>query len=391
MGKTHTARLVGASVLASLCRFPKPALAECVAFDAAGDVLSDLAVTSSSTGASVVSWSFPTDVCVGSYVVATTPLDDYGKVSGDTTYFQTPLQNTSVPELDFLRPYRFEVKVMLPDGSDGPTASTIAPPFVGCTPVDEAVSAAASAAGGNETSAAAVEPPAPGQIVTLAVLENDGGFNLSGDKATVCWTPPTDGVCVESYTLGRRMQARNDAEAFNESFQWQFFTFEEAGCHEIGGHEAGRTYDYGVRGTASVRLNEQRKDTGNATESTTEATTEAVKTLSGPVTAAQVFLTDAWKCVRGGSRYELCAGAAGQCSPFDCAGVKEMGLCEASFVRKYDMDRKLVVQYCSDECSCSEPTGEEVARQAALAKLAAGTLVDDDFACCDRWGGDADA
>ena len=167
------------------------------------------------------------------------------------------------------------------------------------------------------------------------------------------------------------MQARNDAEAFNEDFQWQFFTFQEAGCHEIDGHQAGRTYDFGIRGAARVQK-------GNETE-----------TLSGEVTAAQVFFADSWQCLRGGTGYELCAaGANRQCAPFDCDGINDMGLCGAPFVRKYDIDRKIVVQYCSETCSCEVPEAGELARVAALREVASGTLVSEDFACCNRWGED---
>lgn len=158
----------------------QPPSRACTPFNSTTDAIDDLVVSPSTTGSSVVSWSFPPEVCIDSFVVAATPLDSYGKVSGDTSYFTTMLQSTPVPELQVATPYRFEVQVKLAGGSgDGPKASTIATPFVGCTKPD--------AAGGQEgvTNATTSTPP-PGRIGTLTVLQDEEGFNLNGTYLTPC-------------------------------------------------------------------------------------------------------------------------------------------------------------------------------------------------------------
>ncbi len=300
--------------------------------------LTDLNVSEAGAGTSVVSWSFPSGVCNQGFVVSVTPLDIFGKQDGETAYFETQLQSTSIPELEYLRPYIFKVKVKLDSDTYGPKASTLTTPYGSCT-----------------------ENGTPGRIETLAILADDQGFNLSnGDVATVCWTPPTDGACVDQYTLGRRLRARNDAEAFNEAYQWKFFTFDSPGCHEIEGHVPGRVYDYGIRAS----------NTKNGTD--------------GAVTAAEAFLTDAWVCVRGGNGYPQCsAGEQQQCTAMDCDDVAQMGLCGAPFVRSYDDARKIVVQFCSEQCACNAPRKVEIESLAVLGGVQQqGALVDESFACC---------
>lgn len=299
--------------------------------------LADLDVSKAEAGASVVSWSFPPEVCRQGFVVAVTPLDTYGKQDGDTAYFETQLQSTSIPELEYLRPYSFEVKVRLDGDRYGPKASTIATPFGNCT-----------------------EDGTPGRIENLAILTDEEGFNLhDGDMATVCWTAPTDGACVDQYTLGRRLRARNDAEAFNEDYQWKFFSFDSAGCHEVEGHVPGRVYDYGIRGS----------NTRNGTD--------------GAVTAAEAFLTDAWVCIGGGDGYQQCsAGEQQQCSAMDCDEVAKLGMCNAPFVRSYDEARKIVIQFCSEQCACNTPGPVELKSLSVLGRVQQGVLVDNAFACC---------
>ena len=301
--------------------------------------ITDLGVSQTETGSSIISWSFPSDVCIDGFRVAATPLDAYGKQDGETTYFTTELQSTAVPEVEYLRPYTFEVQVKLEDGRYGPKASTITTPYGSCT----------------------VEGT-PGRIESLVVTEDDQGFNLhGGDTATVCWTPPVGGSCVDEYTLGRRMRARNDAEAFNDDFQWKFFTFERAGCHEVGGHVAGRVYDYGIRGT----------NTKNGTY--------------GAVTAAEAFMRDSWVCVRGGNGYPRCsAGEQEQCAAMDCKEVSRLGLCGAPFVRSYDDKKKIVVQFCGEQCACNVPSAAEITQRSMLGRVPDGVLMDDAFACCSR-------
>jgi hypothetical protein len=141
----------------------------------------------------LVSWEYPMDICYQSFVIGITPLDTYGKIDGDVKYYETELQSTSIPELEPGRPYRFNVKVKYDENSYGAEASKIATPFGTCK-----------------------ENGTPGKVPVLVVQEQENGFNLDGDTATICWTSPTSGACIDEYTLGRRMQARNDAEAFNE-------------------------------------------------------------------------------------------------------------------------------------------------------------------------------
>lgn len=309
----------------------------CVALNST-HALTDLDISQAEAGSSIVSWSFPSEVCNQGFVVSLTPLDMFGKRDAEPAYFETQLQSTSIPELEYLRAYEFEVNVKLDGDRYGPNAYKIITPYGTCT-----------------------DDGAPGRIERLAILADDDGFTLrDGDVATVCWTRPTEGACVDQYTLGRRLRARNDAEAFNEEYQWKFFTFSEPGCHDLKGHTSGRVYDYGIRAY-------------NAKNGT-----------DGPVTAAEAFLNDAWVCVRGGNGYPQCsAGEQQQCAPMDCDDVAGLGLCGAPFVRSYDESKKIVVQFCSEQCSCNTPRPEEIESLAVLGGVQQqGALVDDSFACC---------
>jgi hypothetical protein len=94
-------------------------------------------------------------------------------------------------------------------------------------------------------------------------------------------------------------------------------------------------------------------------------------------------MTDSWQCVGQSSYYELCAaGKSEQCQAMDCEEISRNGLCSLPSLRRYDMERKFVVQFCSVECGCDTPSEEEIRRAQQLQSLDSSVIVSDDYACC---------
>jgi hypothetical protein len=79
-----------------------------------------------------------------------------------------------------------------------------------------------------------------------------------------------------------------------------------------------------------------------------------------------------WKCSPEPSISICPAAAARLCNPMTCADVAKRGLCDTPFMRQTDWQKKMVTQFCSDECRCAAtPT---------LRQTLAGPAPD---ACCD--------
>lgn len=322
-GCTFLATLV---VVAALCVVSEACIAA-----SSKDMISDLEVIVIDTDQATISWKYPQDVCYEDFLVTATALDSLGKETSDVTQFNTKLQNTSIPELKKGTPYKFNVEVHYGDESYGASGTKIATPFVNCS-----------------------SKGVPGKIEDFIVREQNG------EDVVICWSVPSAGGCIDEYTVGRRMKPSNDAEAFGEAFQWQISKKSQAGCHTYNKHTNERMYEYAIRGYNS-----------------------ATKT-SGESSALSVYVADSWSCASVPTYYDVCQAAkTQQCKPLDCEQIAANDMCSLPSVRKYDISKKTVVQYCSMFCGCDIPDEEEIANIAKLDSLGEEAIVTDDYACCD--------
>jgi hypothetical protein len=294
------------------------------------DILDNVRVLGGGQSATLA-WDYPEGVCFLDFRITATELNEYGKEVDDAGEFFTKLKSTEIPELKQGVPYRFTVEVHYGGDNYGASGSTVATPYIFC-----------------------VEEGVPGAVENVVVKSQEG------EEVTLCWAPPNGGGCVDEYTVGRRMKPRNDAEAFADAYQWKIEKFELPGCHTFKGHVDDRTYEYGIRGY------------------------NAASKSPGEPFVKEVHVASSWSCVPVAPYYEYCQAAKSkQCKPLDCEGIAANDLCGLPSVRKYDVEKKTVVQYCSMFCGCNTPDEEELETIETLDILNPNAVTQDDFACCD--------
>lgn len=298
------------------------------------DTIEDLVVAALIADEATISWKYPDGVCYQDFQVTATALDSYGKETDDVIQFNTKLQSTLLPELIRGTPYKFDVQVHYGDDVYGASATKIATPYINCT-----------------------TKGTPGKIEDFVVREQNG------TDAVICWSVPPVGGCIDEYTIGYRMKPSNDAEAFGDAFQWKISKKYQAGCHAFSGLTNERTYEYAVRGY------------------------NAASKASGEPSALTLYAADSWTCASVPTYYEYCSAAKKQeCKPLDCEQIAENDMCNLPSVRKYDLQKKTVVQYCSMFCGCEIPDEEELANVEKLDGLGDQAIVPDDYACCAAGG-----
>lgn len=333
MKSTHVAwSTIGTiAVILSLC-----VVSEACVAASQKDEITDLEVMVLVADEATISWKYPEDVCYQDFKVTATALDSLGKETDDVTEFTTKLQSTMVPELKRGIPYKFDVAVNYGDDFFGASATKVATPFINCT-----------------------TKGTPQKIEDFVVREQNGS------SAEICWSVPANGGCIDEYTVGHRMKPSNDAEAFGESFQWQLSKKYQAGCHTFTGLTNERTYEYAIRGY------------------------NAATKKSGETTALTLYVADKWSCASVPTYYQLCSAAKKQeCKPLDCEQIAANDMCNLPSVRKYDIQKKVVVQYCSMFCGCETPDEEELLNVDKLNNIAEDAIVSDDYACCNMSGGE---
>jgi len=298
------------------------------------DVIEDLEVNAVVRDEATISWKYPEGVCFQNFRVTATALDSFGKGTDDVIQFNTKLRSTSLPELKRGIPYRFDVDVKYGNENYGASATKVATPYINCT-----------------------TKGTPGKIDDFVVREQNG------TSAEICWSIPENGACIDEYTLGYRMKPSNDAEGFGDAFQWQISKKYQAGCVVFNGLTNERTYEFAIRG-----YNEASKKSGEST-------------------ALTVYMADSWSCASIPTYYEICSAAKKkECKPMDCEQIAANEMCSLPSVRKYDVQKKTVVQYCSMFCGCEIPDEEELANVKKLSEMGDEAIVPDDYACCSAGG-----
>jgi len=298
------------------------------------DKIEDLDVSAIVLDQATISWKFPEDVCLEDFRITATALDSFGKETDDVIQFNTKLQSTVLPELNRGTPYKFDVEVNYGNDNFGASGTKVATPFINCS-----------------------TKGTPRKIENFVLKEQNGS------DAVICWSIPEEGGCIDEYSVGYRMKPSNDAEAFGEAFQWRILKKYQAGCHSFSGLTNQRTYDFAVRG-----YNEASQK-------------------SGEPSAITVYMADSWSCANVPTYYELCSAAKKQeCKPLDCEQIAANDLCALPSVRKYDVEKKTVVQYCSMFCGCDVPDDEELENIEKLQELGEETVIPDDYACCSVGG-----
>jgi hypothetical protein len=279
-------------------------------------------------GDATVSWEYPKGVCYLDFRVSYTALDGQERETGDVVEIFTDEKIVTVKGLEKGVPYRFTVEVHYGDYDFGDAASIIDTPNVAC-----------------------VENTKPDAVHSVEVK------NQKGDAVTLCWKPPQNSGCIDEYTVGRRMKPRRNEDEFDDAYQWDTYKFELPGCHTFKGHVDGVTYEYEIRG-----YNEASKSPGEP----------FVK---------EVHVASSWSCVPVAPYYEYCQAAKSkQCKPLDCEGIAANDLCGLPSVRKYDVEKKTVVQYCSMFCGCNTPDDEEL--ETLDTSNPNESVVKNDFDCC---------
>jgi len=284
------------------------------------DAITDLSVTEGFEDA-LVSWKFPEEACMEKFVIEATPVDLQGEEAGKTTWFETrdgTQRSMSLDGLDAGVTYAIKVTVQYGDDLYGPELSTTAVPIVRCN-----------------------KSGAPGTPKNFFVKnQSREGYTLkNGDEMEVCWTPPNvkDAGCPDEYTLAARVQPQSPSDLFDGEHEWTIEKFPSHGCHTISGIPNGKVIELGLRAYNAPSM------------------------TSGGVKLIQSFATNQWQCVAGGdSYYDLCQAAkTQQCQAMNCDAIASNDMCGHPSVRKYDVEKLTVVQYCAQRCGCPLPDREE--------------------------------
>ena len=280
-------------------------------------------------GDATVSWEYPKGVCYEDFRLSYVALDGNENAIDDPVELFTDAKIATVEGLEKGVAYRFTVEVHYGDYDFGDAASIIATPNVAC-----------------------VENTKPDAVQSLEVKSQ------KGDAVTLCWQPPQNSGCIDEYTVLRRMKPMSNVNEFDDAYRWDTYKFELPGCQTFEGHVDGTTYEYKIRGY-----------------------NVASKSPGAPL-VKEVHVASKWSCVPVPSYYGYCQAAKSkQCKPLDCEGIAANDLCSLPSVRKYDVEKKTVVQYCSTVCGCDTPNDEQLE---TLDTMNPNNMVESDFACCEE-------